>query len=492
MTQQNNITALAEAIGADIKELQAGPVAVPLTRAQLDVVAAASGIVPSVLYHITDEDRLAVGTSASTYTAFLREDEAVAPVEIVATPANVSPAANALNVAEPVTLTGGSFGSSYAASTHAGTRVQVSATADFSGALLYDSGEKAASAGVLLPADTVAGGALAYWRIAHKSSSGLWSEFSTPTQYTAKIVVYTIPAPTATPAIGAAFEGGYYAGLYWAPIAQSSTSKLLATGTQVFTVPDQAVTPIVYIGHAIEIRSRANPSNKFVGTVTAANGTQLTVNVTSKTGTGTFADWSIMSQFRHITAPTESGILADTNLYYSNLYPATTSVADGLSNTNDWYALDDGTTPFAPLRWVKALNIGGHTDWHIPSRDQLELEWRNLHPNGVNTVQARSATTASSYKKDGTVVDVTTPQGVNKNSVPLGAAYTATVPGITAATAFRTGGAQAHPYDRPYISSTMCAEGLWMQNFYSGYEGLQDVYAVSQTADIRACRRSII
>ena len=45
MAQQHHITALAQAIGADIKALQAGPVAAPLTRAQLDVAAVRGRIV---------------------------------------------------------------------------------------------------------------------------------------------------------------------------------------------------------------------------------------------------------------------------------------------------------------------------------------------------------------------------------------------------------------------------------------------------------------
>lgn len=45
------------------------------TRAALNALAAADGLTPNVVYQITDEDRLAVATSVSTYQTFLKEGE---------------------------------------------------------------------------------------------------------------------------------------------------------------------------------------------------------------------------------------------------------------------------------------------------------------------------------------------------------------------------------------------------------------------------------
>ncbi len=48
---------------------------------------------------------------------------------------------------------------------------------------------------------------------------------------------------------------------------------------------------------------------------------------------------------------------------------------DGYKNTLDMIVAG------SPLgKWVQSLNIGGHTDWHIPSRDQLEIIYRGYKP----------------------------------------------------------------------------------------------------------------
>jgi len=45
------------------------------TRAQLDAAATAGQLVQGEPYYITDEDRIALGTSATTYQAYLKEGE---------------------------------------------------------------------------------------------------------------------------------------------------------------------------------------------------------------------------------------------------------------------------------------------------------------------------------------------------------------------------------------------------------------------------------
>jgi len=51
-------------------------VATPLTRSELNAIASSSGITTDGVYLITDEDRLAVGLSSSTYETFAKESEA--------------------------------------------------------------------------------------------------------------------------------------------------------------------------------------------------------------------------------------------------------------------------------------------------------------------------------------------------------------------------------------------------------------------------------
>jgi hypothetical protein len=45
------------------------------TRAALDALAAGSGLLPGQIYVITDESRIAVALTASTYQAFLKQGE---------------------------------------------------------------------------------------------------------------------------------------------------------------------------------------------------------------------------------------------------------------------------------------------------------------------------------------------------------------------------------------------------------------------------------
>jgi hypothetical protein len=123
-----------------------------------------------------------------------------------------------------------------------------------------------------------------------------------------------IATPTATPAaFGDALEGGFYTGLIFNQVTQSTTSTAIGTGEKTFTTTDSA--PLFYSGQTVEVRSRANPSTaRMIGTVTASSGTSLTVNVTSVDGSGTLTDWSVMAKFRVIVAPKSSGESSSTQL----------------------------------------------------------------------------------------------------------------------------------------------------------------------------------
>lgn len=167
------------------------------TRAQIDAAAAGGTLVAGEPYFITDEGRMAVGTSASAYASFAKEGEVAAPIEVVARPVNVSPASGATEVSRTATLTGNAYASSTGVAQGA-VRVQVSATSDFSGSLLYDSGEKPPGNAVAIPGGTLSNGIAVQWRIAYKSASGQWSEWSLPTAFTTKAVDLTMTGGTLT------------------------------------------------------------------------------------------------------------------------------------------------------------------------------------------------------------------------------------------------------------------------------------------------------
>ena len=79
-----------------------------------------------------------------------------------------------------------------------------------------------------------------------------------------------IKIPSTTPNIGDYFEGGYYIGMIWVELVQSSTLTVNDVGAKSFFVPD-ITNPIVYQGQLLEVRSRSNPNNKMTGTLVDAS-----------------------------------------------------------------------------------------------------------------------------------------------------------------------------------------------------------------------------
>ena len=307
-----------------------------------------------------------------------------------------------------------------------------------------------------------------------------------------------IPTPTPTPtSFGDPLEGGFYAGMIWGQLTQSSTSKTIATGVQNFVVPSMTGAPIVYLGQNVEVRSRANPANKFVGTVTGALGTSLAINVTSVGGSGTFSDWSVMARHRIIVAPKASGEHAGIALKNANsaLPAACQTLTEGFAATQAMRDADTSTV-YPAAHWARNLNINGFADWYIPARDELELCWRNLKPvtNNNWTTADRPTAAIFNYANNGSYGDTANTHGVNNNSAPAGAYYIASVPGQTAASAFRTGGAEAFVYgsDIYWSCSEYNATYAWYQHWYTSYSGNQSSNDKTYTFRVRAVRRSVI
>lgn len=84
-------------------------------------------------------------------------------------------------------------------------------------------------------------------------------------------------------------------------------------------------------------------------------------------------------------------------------------------------------------KWVGALEIGGFKDWHIPSRDQLEIIYRAFKP--ANYANAPYS-------------------GINANSVPAHDSYTSDEPLQCDVEAFKRGGSEAFDHTSYYWTST--------------------------------------
>ena len=135
--------------------------------------------------------------------------------------------------------------------------------------------------------------------------------------------------------------------------------------------------------------------------------------------------------------------------------PGILSVNDGMANT---LAMDDKLHPAA--QYCRSLNVCGHTDYYLPSRDELELCYRNLKPteycNTILPVGARSGNLGLAT-------------GTNPNSIPVGAVYTATNPARTTVTVFQKGGVEA--FTDWYWTSTEASTNTYnslMQDFSDG------------------------
>lgn len=386
--------------------------------------------------------------------------ERIPGVTEVATPINATPAQGATNVgaSSSIVLSANTFGAIYVGDTHVSSQWQMHTSNAFAFPM-YDSGEVAASTSRTLPLGVAAISTSYFWRVRYKSSRGTWSAWSRSTSFTTASAFNSyVPTPTATPAIGGALEGGFYGGMVWQQVATSTSNLTLATGPVTLAISvDMHVTPLVYAGQTVEVRSLADPTYKFIGTVTGATGTSLSINCTSIGGFGSGSNWSINVRYRVIKAPKASG--ETNNLAWKNantLAPSSSgTLVEGLKSTNGMVAAGDSSV-YPLAHWCRNRNIGGYTDWYMPSRDEMEVLIRNLKPGTVvNSTSNRPTGSAHNYQNQGAYPDLTNASGANRNSDPNGAAYTTTVPGQTTPVAFRTGGAEA------LVAVVTAGSGYW-------------------------------
>lgn len=147
----------------------------------------------------------------------------------------------------------------------------------------------------------------------------------------------------------------------------------------------------------------------------------------------------------------------------SSTTAGTTSVNDGVANTNAMATAGIANHPAG--QFCRSLNIGGYSDWYLPSKDELEILYRNFKP----TTQANN-----------------TSFGANSSSIPPGSNYTSGNPARTSITVFRAGGAEAFNESYYWSSTEYDSSYAWGQGFSGGYQysnGKSDAYYV------RAIRR---
>jgi len=414
----------------------------------------------------------------------------------VNTPTNSAPSNAATGQAASVALSASAFSWFGISTTHLNSDWQVATDSGFSTVVassMADSTNKTSWTVTGLSVNTTY-----YWRVRYRGANSSVSSYSSAFSFqTATSFNSYIATPTETPSFGASFEGGSYAGLIWNELVESSTSLAIATGSKAFAVADMTSAPIVYSGQALEVRSRANPANKFIGTVTGASGTTLTINVTSVGGSGTFADWSVMAKYRVIVAPKASG--ENSSIAFKNANTAAPAACGTLTEgkkATDAMVAADTSTVYPAAWWCHNLSIGGKSDWYLPARDELELAWRNLKPttDANYTGADRSTGATPNYMNLGSYGDTANTHGLNNNSSPTGAAYTSGSPAQTSVSAFQTGNAEAFAYGSYYYwsASEYSTTLAWLQFWTSGAPGYQNLDNKANAYYVRAVRRSII
>jgi hypothetical protein len=306
-----------------------------------------------------------------------------------------------------------------------------------------------------------------------------------------------IEKPKSIPNIGDYFEGGYFTGMIWIQLVQSSTPTYISTGIKSFIVPDMTITPIVYAGQLLSIRSRSDPDFEMVGTVINAYETTLTINVTAINGSGTFNDWSIMARYSIIVAPKKQGSHTHIQLKSTKTpFPiGCQTLNDGWLSTNAMkHAGDEKTYPAA--WWARGLNINGYDDWYIPARDELELCWRNLKPTTDDNYvkENRSIMQKFNYRVNGAYGDFSDKHGMNNNSFPIGDAYTKRFPSQVENPLFKTRGMEAFDYGSSrYFSSSEHHIGFaWAQFWGVSGAGSQGILYKDGINWLRVVRRTVV
>ena len=180
--------------------------------------------------------------------------------------------------------------------------------------------------------------------------------------------------------------------------------------------------------------------------------------------TGIIRDPATGLEYRIITAGAEHELRGAWGKY-GEVIEGAGSFIDGRSNTEAMAAAGSELA-----QKVLALNIGEHSDWAIPARDQQELQYRHLKP-----------TTDSNYcwNRDGD----------NPHSVPVGTLYSEELPAQTSVDAFKSGGPEAFKPRWYWSSSQRSANDAFYMYFEGGY---QNGYAKDTECFVRPVRSELI
>jgi hypothetical protein len=169
------------------------------------------------------------------------------------------------------------------------------------------------------------------------------------------------------------------------------------------------------------------------------------------------------------TGASGSGYTITNNLQWktSNTTTAgTTSDFDGAANTAA--IITAGINDHPAAKFCTELTIGGHTDWYLPARLEIDIAYENLKPG-----------TSSNN----------TSWGINDYSVPKRTANrTSGDPAQTSVAAFQDGEAEAFVADVHWSSTEFDDFGAWFSLFSNGSQ-IVSAFGKTSSAWVRAFRK---
>lgn len=414
----------------------------------------------------------------------------------VNTPSVTFPGNGSTNVSLTPTLTGSAYATTPTGSgVHAYSKWQIATDSAFTN-VVFDSGNDAVNlTSITVPSGNLSISSNYYVRVRYASSTiGLsaWSAvngFATVTKYIQAPTVSVSDGPsnvTETPTItGSAFTvvGGTdaHASTDWRIIKVSDGSVVWQSIGNT-TNKTSIVVPAGILLQSTSYKAQARYNSTSAGTsawgeysfTTRAQFFLFDASSAGKPyGGGYYAGANIVvggTTYALVVAPAaqggqSSGLIWKTSNTSSS---GSTSVNDGLSNTNNMIAAGASAHPAA--NFCDGLSINGYNDWYLPARDELEICYR--------------------YLKPGTQTNNTSSQGVNNSSSPTGAAYTSGNPAQTIAAIFKTGNSEAFSESTYWSSSDSGPTTSWSQGFINGTQS--NINTKSNSYNVRAVRRVAI
>lgn len=168
-------------------------------------------------------------------------------------------------------------------------------------------------------------------------------------------------------------------------------------------------------------------------------------------------------QFAIITSPKSAEVVGKWGKYGEKIDSA--SVNDCQANSQAMAASESELA-----QQVLALEINGFSDWVIPSRDAVELQYRHFKPTDDENY--------CSFR-----------DGDNPSSVPPGYLYTDESPAQTSIDVFKAGGEEAFEPAWYWTSTQYSANNAYSQDFEDGHQYSNDKYYERR---VRPVRRLVI